>query len=433
MIDKKIVFAGPVGTRSGYGARSRDICKSLISLGYDLKIVPLLWGTTPTDALDQKNDAEIIKRLHSGNLETQPDIFIHCVIPNEFQAIGKYNIGITAGIETDNCAAEWIEGCNRMDLILTSSEHSKRIFETVQYQKRDKQTNQVVSVIKCEKPVRVLFEGIDDSVYKKIDVKHFKTDVKKTIDALPESFAYLFVGHWLQGELGHDRKDVGMLVHTFMRTFANYPKGKKPALILKASMAGFSLIEREAMENKINQIQQMVKEKGVTGDLPSVYLLYGDLSDEEMNELYNHPKVKAMVSFTKGEGFGRPLLEFTTTGKPVIASNWSGQLDFLNSDYAYLLPGGLNTVHESSVNQWILKDSKWFTVNYSFAAKILENCYNAYQTAVKKCTPQLAYTLDNFTIEKMTSKLKEFLETDTTPVISETPVKKLVLPKLNKK
>ncbi len=102
MSDKKIVFAGPVSTRSGYGARSRDICNALIELGYDLKIVPLAWGSTPMNALDDVKDKEIIARLHNGNLETQPDIFIHCTIPNEFQTIGKYNIGITAGIETDN-------------------------------------------------------------------------------------------------------------------------------------------------------------------------------------------------------------------------------------------------------------------------------------------------------------------------------------------
>ena len=57
------------------------------------------------------------------------------------------------------------------------------------------------------------------------------------------------------------------------------------------------------------------------------------MTDEEMNSLYNHPKVKAMVSFTKGEGFGRPLAEFGTTGKPIIASNWSGHLDFLSAPF----------------------------------------------------------------------------------------------------
>ena len=49
----------------------------------------------------------------------------------------------------------------------------------------------------------------------------------------------------------------------------------------------------------------------------------------EMNSIYNHSKVKAMVSLTKGEGFGRPLLEFSLSQKPLIVSGWSGHMDFL--------------------------------------------------------------------------------------------------------
>ena len=55
-----------------------------------------------------------------------------------------------------------------------------------------------------------------------------------------------------------------------------------------------------------------------------------------MNELYNHPKVKAMVSMTKGEGYGRPLAEFGLSKKPIIASGWSGQCRFPNSRYILL-------------------------------------------------------------------------------------------------
>lgn len=433
MSDKKIVFAGPVTTRSGYGARSRDICNALIRLGCDLKIVPIVWGTTPTDALDKIKDVEILNRLHNGNLESEPDIFIHCTIPNEFQTIGKYNIGITAGIETDNCAPEWIEGCNRMDLVLTSSTHSKTVFESVEYQKRDKRTNQVVDTIKCRRPVEVLFEGIDTDVYKRIDSKDLKTDVKDTLDQMPEDFAYLFVGHWLQGELGHDRKDIGMLVNTFVGLFSRYPENNRPALILKTSMAGFSLIERDSIEGKLRQIYAMCRDRGVKGKLPSVYLLYGDLTDEEMNELYNHDKVKAMVSFAKGEGFGRPLLEFTTTDKPIITSNWSGQLDFLNADTSFLLPGSVNPVHESSVNQWIIKDSKWFTVNYAFAAKVLEKCFKDYKAALSKSKGTAKHTRNTFTLEKMGDLLKQYIDAAAVTNVGPAPTsKKLVLPKLNK-
>lgn len=433
-MNKQIVFAGPVDTRSGYGARSRDICKSLINLGYDLKIISTPWGTTPQDALDSTNadDLNILSRIHTGPITTQPDIFIHCTIPNEFQKVGKFNIGLTAGIETDSCQPEWIDGCNRMDLVLTSSEHSKKVFQTIEFEKRDKQTNAVIERIKCTTPVEVLFEGVDTDVYfKTSEFKH--TELKNYIDSIPESFAYLFVGHWLQGDLGHDRKDVGMLINTFLNTFMHEPQNTMPALLLKVSLAGFSLPERHSIEDRINQIQQMIRDTGFTGKFPNIYLLFGDLSDSEMNELYNHPKVKAMVSFTKGEGYGRPLLEFTTTGKPVLASNWSGQIDFLHSDYSYRLPGGVNKVHPSAVNQWIIEGSSWFTVNYGFASSILKNVFTTYQKAAAKCKDHIKYTLDNFTMNHMQKKLGEYLEnTDNFLKLKGVPVKNsLNLPKIN--
>ena len=107
-----------------------------------------------------------------------------------------------------------------------------------------------------------------------------------------------------------------------------------------------------------------------------------------MNELYNYSKIKAMISFTKGEGFGRPLLEFTTSGKPVVASNWSGQVDFLNTEMCVLLPGDLTDVHKSVQNAWFMQEAKWFTVNYVYAMKVLQSLENNYKEYKKMAENQ---------------------------------------------
>jgi hypothetical protein len=112
--------------------------------------------------------------------------------------------------------------------------------------------------------------------------------------------------------MGEDRKNISGLLHCFFNTYKNQKDA--PALILKTSGATYSVMDRIEIESKINQIRDLFG----NAKLPNVYLLHGDLTDEEMNLLYNHPKVKAMVSFTKAEGFGRPLLEFSTTGKPIL-------------------------------------------------------------------------------------------------------------------
>ena len=311
-----LVFQAPVATRSGYGDHSRDILKSLFELDkYDVKIVPTRWGNTPQDQINPQTEfgKKILENIVT-KVDRQIDIFIQVSVANEFKKVGKYNIGITAGVETTVIPKEFIDGANKMDLILVPSKFTKSLFDATQYQEQDKQTKQVIRTFKTEKPVEVLFEGVDIERY----VNYPKSEVD-ILEGIETNFNFLFVGHWLKGKLGEDRKDVGMLIKTFSTVFKYLPKDKRPGLILKTSHAGFSVIDRENIREKIENV---IKD---LSDVPPIYLLHGDLSDTEMAQLYNHPKVKAMVSFTKGEGYGRPLAEFATTGKPMIVSNWSGQ------------------------------------------------------------------------------------------------------------
>jgi hypothetical protein len=159
----------------------------------------------------------------------------------------------------------------------------------------------------------------------------------------------------------------------------------------------------------------------------------------DMSNLYHHPKVKAMVSFAKGEGYGRPMAEFTLTGKPLIASGWSGQMDFLPSDNAVLLEGSLTAVHESAADQFCMKEAQWFSVNYSLAANKIYDVYNKYDDYLKKSAGLKENTLKNFTLDKMNDKFTEIVNTyvkeqpKMIPFKSPDVVKqKLQLPKLNK-
>jgi glycosyltransferase involved in cell wall biosynthesis len=423
---KPLLFIScPIETISGYGARSRDIIKALLKYDkYDIKILSQRWGNTSWGALDPNNieDKKIIDLIYSQpQLPRQPDVWIQITVPNEFQPIGKYNIGITAGIETTICDPSWIEGVNRMDLTLVSSEHAKRVFETSIFDGYDKNTNQKVGEVKLNKPIEVLFEGADLDKYFAIDDNDLEeTDLVTSLDDIKEEFCFLFVGHWLQGNLGEDRKNVGYTIKAFLEIFKN--KKSKPALVLKTSHATTCIIDREEMLKKIDAIRQTVK-----GDLPNIYLLHGDLDDKDINDLYNHNKIKAMVSLTKGEGFGRPLLEFSLSKKPIIASKWSGHIDFLHPEYNILVEGTLTKVHPSaSVKNTILSESSWFTpsdVNVAEAFKEVYSNYNHYQELSKR---QSHYSKTNFSFDKMAELLDNILETKIPKQVE------LKLPKLKK-
>ena len=422
-----VLVTAPVGTRSGYGAHSRDICRSLIAMDkFDVKIWPVRWGGTPQDALNEKdpNDKVIVERLlESPNMDRQPDIHFHIVVPDEFQKIGKYNIGITAGLETTIMPPEWIEGLNRMDLNIVPAKFIKESLSKSVFDKHDQNTKEKIGSIKNEKPVEVLFEGADTEIYK--PTKEFSKDLVDELKGIKEDFCFLFVGHWCQGSLGNDRKDLGMLIKTFLETFKN--KKKQPALILKTSGATPCILDREDILSKIKQIRATVE-----GKTPNIYVLHGDLSDEEMNEMYNHPKVKAHVSFTHGEGFGRPLLEASLSEKPVIAPNWSGHVDFLSSN-AILLPGSLNDVKkESFPKNMRVKGAQWFTVNYNYASKTLKNVFDNYSKYTVKSKKLAIVNQTKFSLDAMTKKFGEILDKHL-PKFDEPPkAVDLKLPKLKK-
>jgi glycosyltransferase involved in cell wall biosynthesis len=425
------VISSPFDTYSGYGARSRDLIKAIVeSDKYNVRLISQRWGGTPFGFCEDNPEWKFLLDLQLPNnqLPKQPEIWAQVTVPNEFQPVGKYNIGFTAGIETTLCAPEWIEGCNRMDLNIVSSEHSKKVFVDSKYEKRNKQTNVLEGTVELSKPMEVLFEGANTDIYKVIESHQVKTI---NLDSIKEKFAYLFVGHWITGDFNEDRKNVSLLVKAFYEVFKN--KQNKPALILKTSQVGASYMDREEILKKIKQILKTVNSKNV----PNVYLLHGEFTDVEMNELYNHSKVKAMVSLTKGEGFGRPLLEFSLTKKPIITTGWSGHMDFLNPDFVNLIQGQLTNVHESAANQFLLKDSQWFSADHGQVGYFLKDVFENYKNYTDKAKRQAYYSKSNFSWDKMKEKIDTIL-TDNIPefpkeVSLKLPsLKKIEMPKLKK-
>ncbi len=422
------VISCPIDCYSGYSARSRDIAKALIELDrYDVKILPQRWGNTPFGFIQDNPEWSFLTKhiLTEPKLNQQPDIWCQVTVPGEFQPIGKYNIGITAGIESTIAPAEWVDGCQRMDLILGSSEHTIHVLRNTRFEKRDQNTQQPVGVVEWTRDGEVLFEGANTDTYKPIKSNFDLSQVK-------EDFAYLFLGHWIGNTpIGEDRKNITLLIKAFYETFKN--KSKKPALILKTTQVGASYMDRNEIIRRIQAIRSTVN----STNLPNIYLLHGEFSDSEINEIYNHPKVKAMVSLTKGEGFGRPLLEFSLTNKPIITTNWSGHIDYLNPEYTTLLPGKLTNIHPSAANNMLLQDAEWFSVDHGHVGHYLKDVFENYKTYSEKAKRQGYHSRTNFSFDKMKEKLDNILTERVPAFPSKVELKlpqlqKIELPKLKK-
>lgn len=426
-------MVAPFNTRSGYGDHARSIFYSIMDRDdLDIKCLDVKWGSTPRNHLRpevSRHKKLLDSFISDGTLKEKPDVLIDIRIPNEFNNGGKFNIGITAGVETDVVSPEFLAGMNQMDLNLVPSTFTANTFKKCTY---DQMTDgpdgkkQKTGEINLQKPISVLFEGVDTDIYKPLSAQEIKSDFTDEFNSLvKENFAYLHVGQWTKGGYGEDRKNIPLMVKCFLQSFANQPNS--PALVLKTSGADFSVLDKEETLRNIRKLKENFKSADT---LPSVYLIHGDLTIQEMSYMYNNPKIKCFISCTHGEGFGRPLLEASCCGLPVIASKWSGHLDFLNEKESLLIEGHLKEVPKGQI--WkpiIVEPSKWFNVNETDVIRKIRMFHKKYSIFNKKGKRLGKANLRDHSLEKMARKFNTILDNVLKQIPSAVSLK---LPKLKK-
>lgn len=317
---KKLLFWGPVLTASGYGEHARQLLRAVLASDlFDVSVCSVKWGQTPfisdTDEFTLKV-RELAKKYDLEKpLGVKYDLSVQVTIPNEFQRLGAVNIGVTAGIEVDRVSPQWILKANEnADVVVVPSKHSADTFANISYRGQNGEE------LRLNKPLFVVPEGFDKTVFNTEKLSEKDTE---WLDLQPD-FNFVSVGLGLDHGFGEDRKNVSSLIKWFCETFKD---DKRVGLVLKLSLVNNSLMDYQMCKSRIAQIKQMTG----CGEFPKIKLIHGRLTREQLASLYKHPKVKAFVSLTHGEGYGLPLIEAAACGLPVVATNWSGHLDFLHT------------------------------------------------------------------------------------------------------
>lgn len=387
---KKILIRGPILSQSGYGEQARFAMRALRSREdmFDVYLLPLNWGKTGWVSVDNEERHWIDERIKATHAHTQQggtfDISLQVTIPNEFERLAPVNIGYTAGIETTKVAAVWLQKINEMSKIIVVSNHAKNVFEDTVYTAQDPSTGASLKLA-CNVPINVVNYAVRDFKKEKINLN------------LDYDFNYLAISQW------GPRKNFNNLINWFIEE----NRDKEVGLVLKTSIKNNSIIDREFTEARLKEIVS------AHGDIKcKIYLLHGDLTDEELVGLYQDRKIKCLISTTHGEGYGLPLFEAAYNGLPVVCVGWSGQKDFL---YIPQKNGKLkamfteveydlrNVQPEAVWNGVIEKESQWaFPRELSFK-KALKEVYTDNSRLRRTASKLKKHLKENFSEEKMYS------------------------------
>jgi len=338
---KSVILRGPVLTQSGYGVHCRQIAKWLLNKqNVDVKFLATPWGGTPwvvnSDAYDGLA-GKIIQRSIGPESASTCDVSIQLQLPNEWDPkLSKVNIGVTAAVETDRCHPDWVHACNAMDVVIVPSMHAKQCIENTALSHNIK--------------LKQIFV-VPESYSEKIDA--LENPPGEFPHQFSTDFNFLVFGQLTGNNPHNDRKNTFNTIKWMCETFKNDPS---VGIVVKTNSGRNSKIDRNIMKNTFKQLLSEVRK----GPFPKFYLLHGDMDDYEVATLYKQKQIKALVSLTKGEGFGLPLLEAAASGLPIIATNWSGHLDFLNQGKFISVYYDLRDIHPTRVdNKIFMKDARW--------------------------------------------------------------------------
>lgn len=333
-MSKKVVFRGPMLTQSGYGHHSMQIAKWLLNRGdLDVKFIATPWGDTPWVIDPNACDGlagEIMKRAVGPEMVSDSDVSIQLQLPNEWDPkLSRVNVGVTAAVETDRCHPEWVEACNSMHMVVVPSEHAKICLTN---------TGTVT------KPLIVVPEAFSEAI---------GTPELPELPKFSAPFNFLVFGQLTGNNPLSDRKNIFLTIKWLCEAFKNNPD---VGIVLKTNAGRNSKIDRSLVTNLMKQLLSEVRQ----GPFPKFTLLHGNLNDKEVASLYKHDQIKALVALTRGEGFGLPILEAAASGLPIIATGWSGHMDFLNHGKFVSIYYQLGEVHPSRVDGRIfVQGSRW--------------------------------------------------------------------------
>lgn len=193
---------------------------------------------------------------------------------------------------------------------------------------------------------------------------------------LPEGFLFLFSFDFLSA---FERKNPTALVEAFTKAFA---PGEGPNLVIKS-------INGHRKPSKLEQLRR------ATGGRPDIHLLDGYVSAEEKDAMM--ATCDCYVSLHRSEGFGLTMAEAMSYARPVIATGYSGNLEFMDEANSYLVPYELVRIPDDSAYP---PDTEWADPDVDAAASLMRKVYELQDEARARGERAREDILGRFTLER---------------------------------
>jgi glycosyltransferase involved in cell wall biosynthesis len=290
-------WVGALFDTSGYASASRSYVGALInSNAVDLTVQSVTFEKNYTD---HGKIAQDIKALENRKISHRIQV-VHLTPENYIntRVTGLYNIGYTTW-ETDKLPEGWVNLCNMMNEIWVPSSWNKEVF----------------AACGVRKPICVIPHGIEAPDLEKLKPMNMGVD--------NDVFVFYSIFQWLE------RKNPTALLKAYLTEFK---PDEKVILAIKSYRLDTSAKEQEIIKNDIAHVKQALR---IKDEYPSMRFFGTLLSAEQMQEL--HMRGDCFVLPHRGEGFGIPHAEAMSYGKPVITTNYSGNLEFMKKDNSYLV------------------------------------------------------------------------------------------------
>jgi glycosyltransferase involved in cell wall biosynthesis len=389
-----VVFYGYVFEPTGYGAASRAYVHALHQAGLNLSVVSLGKRQLIRDSLVES----LLYREIS-----EPEVHICHADPSLLPFLKHHSdrlIALTSW-ETDRVPSEWIGIFDKVLEVWVPCTHNVEIFE-----------RHIKSPIFC-----VPHPLMPDSPHLKSSFS-----INDELGLKRDDYVFYSIFTW------QERKNPVGIMNAFLKAFPNEPD---VSLVLKTRWT--LTPERVALGQLAHQVQRSISTCTASSNLNEmrdekvswnrtsslriidevakidrrIKIVGGDWSDEWLTMLAE--RANCYVSLHRGEGWCYPLFDAASRGKPVIATNYSGPLDYLTSEFHNLVDYHLTPVAQKYMN--FDSEMLWAQPDLSHASALMRYVYESPEEASAQAKKGVAFLQQKYSLERIGKTVVDRLHT----------------------